>query len=101
MVAYVVDSNCFIHMGGMASTTILNDLKSALGTMHVTKGVHDEIQNVRYQRWKQKPNLLNHIKPLLTTHEVSEGPTRSHKVSEGPTRSHKASEGLTRSRKVA
>ena len=72
MVTYVVDSNCFIHMGGMASTTILNDLKSALKTMHVTKGVHGEIQNVRYQRWKQKPNLLNHIKPLLTTHEVSD-----------------------------
>ena len=72
MVTYVVDSNCFIHMGGMASTTILNDLKSALETMHVTKGVHGEIQNVRYQRWKQKPNLLNHIKPLLTTHEVSD-----------------------------
>jgi len=76
MVTYVVDSNCFIHMGGMASTTILNDLKSALGTMHVTKGVHGEIQNVRYQRWKQKPNLLNHIKPLLTTHEVSESQIR-------------------------
>ena len=72
MVTYVVDSNCFIHMGGMASTTILKDLKSALGTMHVTKGVHGEIQNVRYQRWKQKPNLLNHIRPLLTTHEVSD-----------------------------
>ena len=42
-VAYVVDSNCFIHMGGMASTTILNDLKSALGTMHVTKGVHGAV----------------------------------------------------------
>ncbi len=76
MVTYVVDSNCFIHMGGMASTTILNDLKSALETMHVTKGVHGEIQNVRYQRWKQKPNLLNHIKPLLTTHEVSDNQIR-------------------------
>ena len=76
MVAYVVDSNCFIHMGGMASTSILNDLKSALKTMHVTKGVHGEIQNVRYQRWKQKPNLLNHIKPLLTTHEVSDDQIR-------------------------
>jgi tetratricopeptide (TPR) repeat protein len=76
MVTYVVDSNCFIHMGGMASTTILNDLKSALKTMHVTKGVHGEIQNVRYQRWKQKPNLLNHIMPLLTTHEVSEDQIR-------------------------
>ena len=76
MVTYVVDSNCFIHMGGMASTTILNDLKSALKTMHVTKGVHGEIQNVRYQRWKQKPNLLNHIKPMLTTHEVSDDQIR-------------------------
>ena len=76
MVTYVVDSNCFIHMGGMASTSILNDLKSALKTMHVTKGVHGEIQNVRYQRWKQKPNLLNHIMPLLTTHEVSDDQIR-------------------------
>ena len=76
MVTYVVDSNCFIHMGGMASTSILDDLKSALKTMHVTKGVHGEIQNVRYQRWKQKPNLLNHIKPLLSTHEVSDDQIR-------------------------
>jgi len=76
MVTYVVDSNCFIHMGGMASATVLNDLKAALKTMHVTKGVHGEIQNVRYQRWKQKPNLLNHIKPLLTTHEVSDDQIR-------------------------
>ena len=76
MVTYVVDSNCFIHMGGMASTSILNDLESVLKTMHVTKGVHGEIRNVRYQRWKQKPNLLNHIKPLLTTHEVSDDQIR-------------------------
>ena len=76
MVTYVVDSNCFIHMGGMASTSILDDLKSAMKTMHVTKGVHGEIQNVRYQRWKQKPNLLNHIKPMLTTHEVSDDQIR-------------------------
>ena len=76
MVTYVVDSNCFIHMGGMASTSILNDLKSVLKTMHVTKGVHGEIRNVRYQRWKQKPNLLNHIRPLLTTHEVSDDQIR-------------------------
>lgn len=76
MVTYVVDSNCFIHMGGMASTSVLNDLKSVLKTMHVTKGVHGEIRNVRYQRWKQKPNLLSHIKPLLTTHEVSDDQIR-------------------------
>ncbi len=76
MVTYVVDSNCFIHMGGMASTSILNDLESVLKTMHVTKGVHGEIRNVRYQRWKQKPNLLSHIKPLLTTHEVSDDQIR-------------------------
>ena len=76
MVTYVVDSNCFIHMGGMASTSILNDLESVLKTMHVTKGVHGEIRNVRYQRWKQKSNLLSHIKPLLTTHEVSDDQIR-------------------------
>ena len=58
MVTYVVDSNCFIHMGGMASTSILNDLKSVLKTMHVTKGVHGEIRNVRFQRWKTKTEFV-------------------------------------------
>ena len=76
MVTYVVDSNCFIHMGAMGATTLLNDLKSCLKTMHVTDGVHGEIRTVRFQRWKQRPNLLEQVKPLLTTHSVDEGQIR-------------------------
>ena len=76
MVTYVVDSNCFIHMGAMGATTLLKDLKSGLKTMHVTNGVHGEIRTVRFQRWKQRPNLLEQIKPLLTTHSVDDGQIR-------------------------
>ena len=76
MVTYVVDSNCFIHMGAMGATTLLKDLKSCLKTMHVTDGVHGEIRTVRFQRWKQRPNLLEQVKPLLTTHSVDEGQIR-------------------------
>ena len=76
MVTYVVDSNCFIHMGAMGATTLLKDLKSALKTMHVTDGVHGEIRTVRFQRWKQRPNLLEQVKPLLTTHSVDDGQIR-------------------------
>ncbi|MBL6881923.1 MAG: hypothetical protein ISR25_05525 [Candidatus Poseidoniaceae archaeon] len=76
MVTYVVDSNCFIHMGAMGSTTLLKDLKSSLKTMHVTDGVHGEIRTVRFQRWKQRPNLLEQVKPLLTTHSVDDGQIR-------------------------
>ena len=75
MVTYVIDSNCFIHMGGMASTSILDDLKSAMKTMHVTKGVHGEIRT-SLPTMEAKPNLLNHIKPMLTTHEVSDDQIR-------------------------
>ena len=44
--------------------------------MHVTDGVHGEIRTVRFQRWKQRPNLLEQVKPLLTTHSVDDGQIR-------------------------
>ena len=42
-------------MGGMASTSILDDLKSALKTMHVTKGVPVKPKLVSTMEAKAKP----------------------------------------------
>ena len=44
---WVVDSNCFIHLGSMAPDTFIKDLTKILNksnqTLFVTPGVHDEI----------------------------------------------------------
>jgi tetratricopeptide (TPR) repeat protein len=73
---WVVDSNCFIHIGSMASdsfvkdiSTVLNNLKTGL---HVTPGVHDEVRTVRFQRWKGQPNLLEEVQNLLVTITVDD-----------------------------
>ena len=59
---WVVDSNCFIHIGSMAREGFLDDLnkvlKSSETSLYVTPGVHDEVRTVRFQRWKGQPNLL-------------------------------------------
>jgi len=44
--------------------------------MYVTPGVHDEVRNVRFQRWKKQPNLLNSIESLLTTISVDDSQIR-------------------------
>ena len=74
---WVVDSNCFIHLGSMARDGFLSDLNDILRkestSLHVTPGVHDEIRTVRFQRWKGKPNLLEKFSQTLTTVSVSDG----------------------------
>jgi len=73
---WVVDSNCFIHIGSMASEGLINDLKNVLDnestSLHVTPGVHDEVRNVRFQRWHGKPNLLEKMRETLMTINVEE-----------------------------
>ena len=73
---WVVDSNCFIHLGSMARDGFLSDLNDILRkestSLHVTPGVHDEIRTVRFQRWKGKPNLLEKFSQTLTTVSVSD-----------------------------
>jgi len=77
--AWVVDSNCFIHMGQKAQPSLLNDLRSALGpngVIHVTPGVHREVATVRLSRQKNAPRLLDVLEPLLRTTTVDEGQVR-------------------------
>ena len=65
---WVVDSNCFIHMGSMAQDNLIEDLRKSIPDgIFVTPGVHKEVRTVRFQRWKNKPNLLDKMNPILTT----------------------------------
>ena len=74
---WVVDSNCFIHLGSMAHQEIVDDLsKSIPEGIYVTPGVHGEVRTVRFQRWKNKPNLLDKLKPILTTIGVEDDQIR-------------------------
>ena len=75
---WVIDSNCFIHLGSMAPDSFVRDLGKILPQegLFVTPGVHDEVRNVRFQRWKKQPNLLSTIKHLLTTITVDESQIR-------------------------
>ena len=78
---WVVDSNCFIHIGSMAPEGFIDDLKKILDnestSLHVTPGVHDEVRNVRVQRWHGKPNLLEEMRNLLLTINVEEDEVRA------------------------
>ena len=78
---WVVDSNCFIHVGSMAPNGFLKDLKNILSNgdsaLYVTPGVHGEIKTVRFQRWKGQPNLLDEFRELLVTVAVDEAEVRA------------------------
>ena len=78
---WVVDSNCFIHIGSMAPEGFIDDLKKILDnestSLHVTPGVHDEVRNVRFQRWHGKPNLLEEMRDILLTINVEEDEVRA------------------------
>ena len=73
---WVVDSNCFIHVGSMAPNGFLADLKKILtadgSALYVTPGVHGEIKTVRFQRWPGQPNLLDAIRDLVITVAIDE-----------------------------
>ena len=74
---WVVDSNCFIHMGSMAQDNLIEDLRKSIPEgIFVTPGVHKEIKTVRFQRWKNKPNLLDKMMPILTTISVDDDQIR-------------------------
>ena len=78
---WVVDSNCFIHIGSMAPEGFIDDLKSILDnestSLHVTPGVHDEVRNVQFQRWNGKPNLLEEMREILITINVEDDEIRT------------------------
>ena len=78
---WVIDSNCFIHIGSMAPEGFIDDIKKILDnestSLHVTPGVHQEVRNVRFQRWHGKPNLLDEMRDLLLTINVEEDEVRA------------------------
>ena len=78
---WVVDSNCFIHVGSMAPDGFLKDLKKILAAdgsaLYVTPGVHGEIKTVRFQRWRGQPNLLDEIKDLIITVAIDEAEVKA------------------------
>ena len=78
---WVVDSNCFIHVGSMAPDSFIDDLRTVLksedSTLYVTPGVHNEIKTVRFERWAGTPNLLETIREMLITVTVDEAEVRA------------------------
>ena len=64
-------------MGSMAQNNLIEDLsKSIPEGIFVTPGVHKEIKTVRFQRWKNKPNLLDKMMPILTTISIDDDQIR-------------------------
>lgn len=64
----------------MASDTFIKDLKKILQKsnqmLFVTPGVHDEIRNVRFQKWSKKPKVLDEFDSLMTTTAIDDGQIR-------------------------
>ena len=77
---WVIDSNCFIHLGSMAPDSFIGDMKKILSarqhSLQVTTGIHDEIRNVRFQRWSKKPKVMDEFIPLMTTVPIDEEQVR-------------------------
>ena len=90
---WIIDSNCFIHLGSMAPDTFIRDLKKVLSghkhSLFVTTGVHGEIQNVRFQRWSKKPKVLDEFMPLMTTVTIDENQVKGLAQLIGEKRHHK------------
>ena len=77
--AWVVDSNCFIHLGQKGEDEVLADLTSALGggKMLITPGVEDEVATVRMRRMDGRPRLLDVLAPVLKSVPVDEADVRA------------------------
>ncbi len=77
---WVVDSNCFIHLGSHGDDKAIKDISAACKQMgaalHVTPGVHKEVATVRMKKWNNKPRLLDVIAEILTTTPVSDDQIR-------------------------
>ena len=77
---WVVDSNCFIHLGAIAPDSFIGDLQKILKeqsmSIFVTPGVHDEVRTVKFQRWSNTPNLLDTMRDLLNTITIDDSEIR-------------------------
>jgi rRNA maturation endonuclease Nob1 len=77
---WVVDSNCFIHLGNHGDNKAIKDISAACkqmgATLHVTPGVHKEVATVSMQKWNNKPRLLDVMAEILTTTSVTDDQIR-------------------------
>lgn len=77
--AWVVDSNCFIHLGQKGKEKVVEDLKSALNgaKLLITPGVKDEVATVSMRKIPGHPNLLALFDTLLHSTSVEEEDVRN------------------------
>ncbi|MGB1766085.1 MAG: hypothetical protein ACPHJE_01755 [Poseidonia sp.] len=76
---WVVDSNCFIHLGQKAEDGFVEDLKAVLHgrKLLITPGVKNEVATVALRRCEGRPNLLNALDAMLHSVPVDEDDVRA------------------------
>ena len=77
--AWVVDSNCFIHLGQKADDRFVADLRAALegGKLLITPGVEQEVATVGFRRHKGRPRVLASLASLLHSIPVDDASIRA------------------------
>lgn len=77
--AWVVDSNCFIHLGQKADDRFVTDLRAALegGKLLITPGVEQEVATVGFRRHKGRPRVLTSLASLLHSIPVDDASIRA------------------------
>ena len=78
-VAWVVDSNCFIHLGQKAEDGFVQDLIAALrgARLLITPGVEMEVATVAFRRCQGHPRVLTALKGVLHSVPVEEADVRA------------------------
>ena len=76
---WVVDSNCFIHLGQKAEDGFIEDLQAILRgrQLLITPGVEQEVATVALRRCQGRPNLLKALDAMLHSVPVDEDDVRS------------------------
>lgn len=76
---WVVDSNCFIHLGQKAEDGFIEDLTAVLQgrQLLITPGVEKEVATVALRRCDGRPNLLKALKTMLHSVPVDEDDVRA------------------------
>lgn len=78
-VVWVVDSNCFIHLGQKAEEGFVQDLSQALrgGRLLITPGVEMEVATVAFRRCNGRPRVLTALNAVLHSVPVDEHDVRA------------------------
>ena len=76
---WVVDSNCFIHLGQKAEDGFIEDLTAVLQgrQLLITPGVEKEVATVALRRCDGRPNLLKALKTMFHSVPVDEDDVRA------------------------